>query len=694
MGTTLRSLLLLAMASCCCAAFAAESTRSVEIDISLHDLQGQTYELRQNDRRLVRAFVFLSTDCPIANSYTPTLNALAEQLAKESRCELFGVLADATVSREAAKRHFVDEFKLKFPVLFDASGQLAAALQPTHVPEAFVVSADGQVVYRGAIDNAWEALGRRRPSAEKTFLADAIESATKNKSPDVRMTPPVGCHFSGAGLSAFSLSKKQLGKAEMSVAPTFTRDVSPIVFARCSGCHRVGQVAPFPLTNFDEVAKHAEQIVTVTQQRIMPPWMPAGRSTALHAVPIRPESSATVNEPTNTSGSTSSEPHQRGEKLLKFVGERWLTEAELSLLKKWTEAGCPQGDIADLPPLPKFVEGWQLGEPDLVVKMTQPFQVRADGPDLLQNFVIPIDIPEDKLVSAVEFHPGNKRVVHHAVLFLDDKGQARKLDAATPEPGYGNFGGPGFLPSGALGGWSVGNTARHLPNEMGRYLKKGSDLVVQIHYHPTGKPEVDQSELGLYFVKKPVAESLKQPAKLVGSIWMANYEMDIAAGKNNYRRSTSYELPRDVIVVGVVPHMHLLGKSMKVTAELPLNATRSSQKTATSKQPADGNAARETITLIDVPHWNYNWQDEYYYERPFRLLKGTRLTVEASYDNSADNPSNPSSPPKRVTWGDETTDEMLFCFFLLTADKTEDLIHTIFDNLGHDLKQPRLSIKK
>jgi len=139
--------------------------------------------------------------------------------------------------------------------------------------------------------------------------------------------------------------------------------------------------------------------------------------------------------------------------------------------------------------------------------------------DLLQNFVIPIEIAEDKLVAAIEFHPGNKRVVHHAVLFLDDKGQARKLDAATPEPGYGNFGGPGFLPSGALGGWSVGNTARRLPNEMGRYLKKGSDLVVQVHYHPTGKVEVDQSEIGIYFVKKPVAESLQQPAKLVGSIW-------------------------------------------------------------------------------------------------------------------------------------------------------------------------------
>jgi hypothetical protein len=282
------------------------------------------------------------------------------------------------------------------------------------------------------------------------------------------------------------------------------------------------------------------------------------------------------------------------------------------------------------------------------------------------------------MVAAIEFHPGNKRFVHHSVLFLDSNGVARKLDEATPEPGYSNFGGPGFAPTGALGGWSVGNTPRRLPNGMGRYLKKGSDLVMQIHYHPTGKEEVDQSEVGLYFIKKPVAETLKEPAKLVGSIWMANYEMDIPAGESSYSRTTSYTLPKDVIIVGVVPHMHLLGKSMRVTATLP------------------GKANGDTVekTLIDIRNWNYNWQDEYYYERPFKLPAGTRLTVDAVFDNSADNPMNPSSPPKRVTWGEETDDEMLYCFFLLSAENTEDLIHVIYHNLQHDAEQPRARISR
>jgi peroxiredoxin len=589
---------------------------------SLLDSGGAPHNLGQNDSRRVRAFVFLSTECPISNGYLKTLNELHAKFAAKS-VDLFGVVADSTVTRSRTSKHFA-EFKTTFPILFDASGLLLPALKPTHVPEAFVLNQDGQVVYRGAIDNAWEAIGRRRPKAEKEFLADAITAALGGKAVAVPETKPVGCLIEAAP------------RGDEKAKVTYARDIAPIVQARCLNCHREGQVAPFALADYEQTAKRAKQIVRVTQDRIMPPWIP-------------------------------SPGHE------KFVAERWLTDRELELFKTWAETGRAKGDDADLPPAPKFADGWRLGKPDLIVKMSEPFTVPADGPDLLQNFVIPIGIAEDKLVAAMEFHPGNKRVAHHAVLFLDDSGTARKLDKATPEPGYANFGGPGFLPSGALGGWSVGNTARPLPNGMGRYLKKGSDLVVQMHYHPTGKPETDQSEIGLYFVKKPVAESLKEPAKLVGSIWMANYEMDIAAGEKNYKRSTSYTLPKEVIMVGVVPHMHLLGKSMTVTAILPDKTVK---------------------TLIDIKNWNYNWQDEYYYERPFKLPAGTRLDVEAVFDNSDSNPSNPSSPPKRVTWGDGTTDEMLFCFFLLSAEKTEDLIHVIFDNLRHDTKQPRKVVAK
>ena len=600
----------------------ANTVVSPVITFSLMDLRGAIHNLDQNDGRRVRAFVFISTECPVSNGYIKTLNKIHAKIARSGmEAEFFGVVSDPTVSRTQAVKHF-EEFEAEFTILFDASGLLAQAMKASHVPESFVLDRDGKLLYRGAIDNSWEALGRRRPQAEKEFFADALTAASAGEPVAVAATQPIGCLF------------ELPPQGDENAKVTYARDIAPIVQTRCLNCHREGQVAPFPLADYEQTAKRAKQIVRVTQDRIMPPWIP-------------------------------SPGH------LKFVAERWLTDRELELFQTWAETGRAKGDDADLPPAPEFAEGWRLGQPDLIVKMAEPFTVPADGPDLLQNFVIPIEVVEDKLVAAVEFHPGNKRVAHHSVLFLDASGAAHKLDAATPEPGYANFGGPGFLPSGALGGWSVGNTPRPLPNGMGRYLKKGSDLVVQMHYHPTGKQETDQSEIGLYFVKKPIAESLQEPAKLVGSIWLANYEMDIAAGAKDYRRSTSYTLPKDVILVGVVPHMHLLGKAMKVTATLPDDTS---------------------MTLIDIKNWNYNWQDEYYYERPFKLPAGTRLDVEAAFDNSDSNPSNPSSPPKRVTWGDGTTDEMLFCFFLLSSEKTEDLIHVIFDNLKHDTLQPRKAV--
>jgi hypothetical protein len=617
-----------------CIAFVAifgVATLSVEADDSIAkpaivrfesdsiDLAGNQHRISQNDRQRTRVFVFLSVTCPIANSYIPELNRIANEFRS---IDVYGVIGEPQSTREESKKHF-KEFNTQFPVLFDPSNLIAKALVPTHLSEVFVIDSDNKIVYRGAIDNQYMAIGKKRPKADQRYLRDALTAISNGNPIQLSITTPVGC----------VLRDPQTKSTESKV--TFTRDIAPIIQMRCFNCHREGEVAPFELSSFEDVVAHADMITAVIDQNVMPPWIPG----------------------------KDSQP--------KFIGERSLSAAEKQIIHDWIDGGCVKGNEADLPPIPVFTPGWQLGTPDLIVRMNEEFAVPADGPDLLQNFVIPLPTTEDQLVAAIEFHPGNKRVVHHAVLFLDDRGQARKLDEATAEPGYGNFGGPGIVPSGALGGWSPGNTARRLPNDMGRYLKKGSDLVVQIHYHPTGKREVDQSEIGIYFVGQPVEQSLRQPNKLVGSMWMANYEMDIPANESNYQRSTKYRIPKDISLVGIVPHMHLLGKSMKVTARYP---------------------SGDDQTLIDVPQWNYNWQDEYYYEKPIKLPAGTELYVEAAFDNSSNNPLNPSSPPKRVTWGEETTDEMLFCFFLMTADKSENLITVIYDNLKHDSKQARKEI--
>ncbi len=382
------------------------------------------------------------------------------------------------------------------------------------------------------------------------------------------------------------------------------------------GCHRAGEVAPFALANYADAAKRAQQISDVTHARYMPPW--------------RPE-------------------HNYGD----FLGERRLTERQLEILAAWADADAPEGDADDLPPPPRYTDGWQLGEPDIVVKMPEAFTIPAEGRDVFRCFVLPLDVPADRLVAAVEFRPGNRKVVHHAIYFLDANGVARKKDEADPAPGYGSFGGPGFLPTGDLGGWSPGYQARFLPEDLGRYLKKGSDLVLQVHYHPSGKPETDQSSLGIHYVKKP-------SRKVVATITITNRNLYIEAGENHHEMSGTYTLPSDVRLVGVTPHMHLLGKEMKATATLP-----------------DG----KTIPLIWIKNWNFNWQDQYILRQPLKLPKGTRIDVTAAYDNSPANPFNPSSPPRRVTWGEQTTDEMFFCFFPVTTDRAEDLMPLIIDNI-------------
>ena len=390
-------------------------------------------------------------------------------------------------------------------------------------------------------------------------------------------------------------------------AVTFTKDVAPILFENCATCHRPGEVAPFPLLTYKDAKRRAGQIAEVTASRFMPPWLP---------VPGHGE----------------------------FAAERRLTDAQAGALKAWADAGAPEGDPKDLPPTPKFTDGWALGEPDLVVKMPEKYTLRAEGRDVFRVFVLPLNLPEDKYVTAVDYRPANRKIVHHALLFTDNRGQARKLDAEDPEPGYGRGGGGvGFAPTGGLGGWAPGVTARHLPDGVARLMHKGSDLVVQVHFHPSGKEEQEQSTIGIYFAKK-------EPQKLAFSLpkGFRRSMLDIAPGQKDFTMSDSFTLPMEANVVGIFPHAHLLCKEIKVDATLPDG----------SKKP-----------LVWIKDWDWNWQDEFQYKSAVRLPAGTRIDQKYVFDNSAENPRNPNQPPKRVTWGEQTADEMAITFFLVTAPK-------------------------
>jgi hypothetical protein len=583
--------------------------RPIQQTINVLDSAGNIQVLQPEARETARVFVFLTGECPISRAYLPVLGGLDDQWSKGDSHDviLYGVWADGTTKPDRIAR-FVQEHQIRFPILLDRDGELARRLKPVHVPEAVVLNADGFIAYQGRIDDTFPELGRRRRQAPtENTLANAVTALCESKPISAPRTESVGC--------LYETPPAPEGEAHI----TYTRDIAPILFANCVSCHREGEVGPFPLTGYEDAAKRARLIARVTEKKLMPPWMP-------------------------------SQTH--GE----FDGQRTLTSRQIETLRAWAEGDRALGDPADLPPEPQFVSGWRLGKPDVILEMPEPFEVRADGPDIYQNFVIPIDIPEDKLVAAVDFVPGNPRVVHHSLLFLDANHTGRKLDAATPEPGYESFGGPGFMPTGSIGGWSLGKTPKRLPHGLGRFLKKGSDLVMQIHYHPNGDVETDRSKVGVYFVD--------QPRNIAADIWAAAFEHDIPPGEKNYHLNASFTLPSDVELLGIIPHMHLLGRSVRAVARLP-----------------DG-AVRE---LIDIPRWNFNWQDDYRFVRSLKLPQGTRLEVAAEYDNSADNKLNPNDPPERVTWGEGTGDEMLYCFFFVATENPRDLTKMVGQVLAHEV---------
>lgn len=376
---------------------------------------------------------------------------------------------------------------------------------------------------------------------------------------------------------------------------TFNREIAPIIWRRCAPCHRPGEIGPFSLLTYDDVRRHAAQIAAVTARRIMPPWKPAAG---------------------------------KGE----FEGERRLTDRELELLQRWIADGAAEGTNADRSQAPSvWAGGWQLGTPDLIVRMPEEYAVQADGADVFRTFVIPIPVGAPRYVRALEFHPGNARVVHHANLGVDRTRSSRQLDARDPEPGYaGSMERDARYPEGQLLGWTPGQAPHPVPAGTQWRLEPDSDLVVQLHLQPTGKPERVAVSVGFYFTDTP-------PSRTPAGLRLGSETIDIPAGAADYAIADRYTLPVDVEVVAVQPHAHNLARRMEASAELPDGTKR---------------------WLIAIDDWDFRWQDVYRYAAPFVLPRGTRLSMRYTYDNSAANPRNPHRPPSRVVWGQNTTDEM------------------------------------
>lgn len=392
------------------------------------------------------------------------------------------------------------------------------------------------------------------------------------------------------------------GRATSS-SPTFTETIAPIVYANCVTCHRPGEVAPFSLLTYEDVVKKGKQIARVTEEKYMPPW---------HAV------------------------HGYGE----FVGERGLTDVQIATIGTWVKNGMPRGDESKMPKLPVFPpDGWRLGQPDLILEMPAGFDLPASGPDVFRNFVVPTKLAEDKWVRGIEFRPSARKVVHHALFAQVTGGSLAARDGADGRPGFGGMGAVGVINdrggSRSLGGWAVGATPTMFPEGFAALLPKGSDFLLQMHFHLSGKPETEKSLIGIYFADKAPQKNLFSVE--LPALFGVGAGIDIPPGETRFAIRDSFTLPGEVSVYSAIAHAHYLAKEMKATATLPDGSTR---------------------PLLWIRDWDFNWQDTYVYKKPFTLPKGTRMDVTITYDNSADNPRNPITPPRRALWGEQSFDEM------------------------------------
>jgi Flp pilus assembly protein TadD len=389
---------------------------------------------------------------------------------------------------------------------------------------------------------------------------------------------------------------------------TFARDVAPLMYEACASCHREGGPAPFSLITYDQVRRRATQIANVTRSGFMPPWK------------AEPESGD-------------------------FVGQRRLSGRELQRIQRWVELGTPEGDPRDLPRRPTWPDGWLLGTPDLIVTLEAPYRLPATSTDVFRIFAIPLPIAATRFVRGIEFHPGNARVVHHANIRVDPTPASRHLDAADPSPGYeGLMPRSATYPEGHFLGWTPGQVAPLVPSDLAWRLEPGSDLVVQLHMQPSGAVEEVRPSIGLFFGHGP-------PRYTPTILRIGSQGIDIPPGERQYVIKDAYTLPVDVDVLAVQPHAHYRARVIKGIATLPDGSTR---------------------WMMHIIDWDFRWQHVYREVAPIALPKGTVLSMEYTFDNSAENVRNPQLPPARVSWGQRSQDEMGDLWFQLLARNDRD----------------------
>ena len=461
---------------------------------------------------------------------------------------------------------------------------------------------------------------------ERDRAATSPSSPTKGPAQNAGEPAPKTVSPSAYGREQ-AAAEEIVGKDDFPLAPAspnYSQDVAAIINEHCLVCHREGEAAPFPLATYAQVRDRAEQIVAVTARRYMPPWQPAADGA-------------------------------------QYKRSKLLPDGALQTLAKWHAQGCSEGDASQLAPAPQFPQGWQLGQPDMVLQMDGVYKLKADGADVYRSFVLKAPLDRPRWVSALEFRPGNYRVAHHAFMYVDRTGRCRQLDAQDDIAGFESMDATlegAEKPAAQLLSWQVGRLPSPPQPGISWRLEPGDDMVVELHMQTTGKPEDVQLSLGLFFTEEP-------PTRHPYILSLVQQEIDIPAGEKAYRVYQEYTLPLDAKALAVLGHAHYLAKQIHAYALLP-------------------NGQKEWLLKID--DWDFSWQSDYEFKRPVVLPKGSKIVQDFVYDNSAANPRNPSSPPKRVRFGKQTADEMAELHLQVECDSAPELA-----KLERDYKNWRLA---
>jgi tetratricopeptide (TPR) repeat protein len=401
---------------------------------------------------------------------------------------------------------------------------------------------------------------------------------------------------------------------------TFNRDIAPILFENCATCHRpVDPLSPASVGEAGPSSRGGFGAAGATDD----PVCVAGAPFPLLDYASAQPRARQIAEATRTRAMPPWLPEPgHGE----FLNARRLQDDQIALIQQWVEQGTPEGDPAQKPTPPAFPEGWQLGKPDVVLESAESYTLQPGKGEVFRNFVIPVPRSSTRYVRAIEFRAGNPKVLHHANVAVDPARVSRRLDRIDPGPGFAT------MPEDEVQnvfGWSPGKVPILEPDDTAWVLEEGSDLVVQLHMVPAARPETVQPSIGLFFASGP-------PTRVPIVVKLESKSIDIPAGESNYVVEDSYVLPVDVSVVSVYPHAHYLAREMRGTATLP-----------------DGTEK----PLIWIKRWDIRWQDQYRYKDPMVLPRGTTLRMRFTYDNSEANARSPR-PARRVTWGQNSTDEM------------------------------------